>query len=521
MRSIFVRLPMMAKVALAPALVLACMLVVTASGLWTSAGSSRTLDALTQRNVPRLILAAEVRERLLATNALVMQSVAYAGAGMKADAISALDRRVGKELELTRERVGRLRAALAGDEGALARLGKLDAALARYAKAATDTLDMKDTELSTAAVMMSAADTAYGEARGVLDEIFSGEVAGVRGAGELVVASQALGNRTSLALTAAALVVGLIATWLTVRLIVGPLRAAVAIARDIADGRLRDDVRDPGRDETGQVLQALHEVVTRLSSLIGDIRRSACHIDTAAAEISSGNNDLASRTERTASSLQSTSSSIAQLAQTLQASAQTTTRARELAADAARVARQGGSDVDAMIGTMDAIGAQARRIAEIIGTIDAIAFQTNILALNAAVEAARAGEQGRGFAVVASEVRGLAQRSADAAREIRGLIGESTGRVSDGVDKVHAAGETMGRIVASIEQVSAMITQISGEAAAQAEAIHAVNDAVGEMDRTTQQNSALVEQSAAASESLHTQSAGLVKAISVFEVART
>jgi len=183
------------------------------------------------------------------------------------------------------------------------------------------------------------------------------------------------------------------------------------------------------------------------------------------------------------------------------------------------VAQQGGSDVAEVVKTMDAISVQAKRISEIIGTIDGIAFQTNILALNAAVEAARAGEQGRGFAVVASEVRSLAQRSGEAAKEIRGLIGASVEQVASGTSKVHAAGETMRRIVASIEQVSTMVAEISRATAEQADAIHGVNEAVSDMDKNTQQNAALVEQSAAAAESLRVQAAGLVQTISVFHVA--
>jgi methyl-accepting chemotaxis protein len=183
------------------------------------------------------------------------------------------------------------------------------------------------------------------------------------------------------------------------------------------------------------------------------------------------------------------------------------------------VAQQGGNDVAEVVKTMEAINVQAKRIGDIIGTIDGIAFQTNILALNAAVEAARAGEQGRGFAVVASEVRSLAQRSSEAAKEIRGLIGASVEQVESGSVKVQAAGQTMHRIVTSIEQVSTMVAEISRATAEQASGIQGVNHAVSDMDKNTQQNSALVEQSAAAAESLRVQAEGLVRAISVFRVA--
>ena len=194
-------------------------------------------------------------------------------------------------------------------------------------------------------------------------------------------------------------------------------------------------------------------------------------------------------------------------------------QATQLASSASNVAKQGGTDVAEVVSTMEAISVQAKRISEIIGTIDGIAFQTNILALNAAVEAARAGEQGRGFAVVASEVRSLAQRSSEAAKEIRGLIGASVEQVAAGTNKVYAAGQTMQRIVTSIEQVSTMVAEISRATAEQADAIQGVNDAVSDMDRNTQQNAALVEESAAAAESLRVQAAGLVQAVSVFHIA--
>jgi methyl-accepting chemotaxis protein len=318
-----------------------------------------------------------------------------------------------------------------------------------------------------------------------------------------------------------ALLLGGLLTWFIAHQIVVPLQAAVGIARDVADGNLSLREVRAASDETGQVLRALGEVTQRLNGMIGEIRNGAEQIDTAASEISNGNNDLASRTEQTASALQATSSSVAELANTIRLNAETSIRASQLAAESSHVAKQGGTDVAEVVATMDAISLQAKRIGEIIGTIDGIAFQTNILALNAAVEAARAGEQGRGFAVVASEVRSLAQRSSEAAKEIRVLIGASANQVASGTLKVHAAGETMRRIVASIEQVSTMVAEISRATAAQADAIHGVNQAVSDMDRSTQQNAALVEQSAAAAESLRLQAAGLVQTISVFHVAQS
>jgi methyl-accepting chemotaxis protein len=517
MKTIFDRLSLMAKVALAPALVLLCLLIVALYGLWMSRETSRTLDFLTQQSFVHVTMVAEAQERAVATNSMVMQSVAYTGASLKPAVIKALDQKINIELKATQQRLDRLREVLVDAESA-ARLMRVDAAYKKYTKAAVDTLDMKDADLSTAAVMMSAAESAYAETRGLLTEQFNYEVKAAQESGEHATASLATGNAASMIVAAIALAIGLVVTWYIARQIVQPLQSAVEIAREVADGNLRLHEVQAGRDETGQVLRALGEVAQRLNAMITDIRSGADQIDTAASEISIGNNDLATRTEQTASALQSTSSSVADLANTIKLNAETAIQANQLASDASRVAQQGGSDVAEVVKTMDAISVQAKRISEIIGTIDGIAFQTNILALNAAVEAARAGEQGRGFAVVASEVRSLAQRSSEAAKEIRRLIGASVEQVETGTSKVHAAGETMRRIVASIEQVSTMVAEISRATAEQADAIHGVNDAVSDMDRNTQQNAALVEQSAAAAESLRVQAAGLVQAVSVFRV---
>jgi methyl-accepting chemotaxis protein len=516
MKAIFDRLSLMAKVALAPALVMLCLLLVALYGISTSRQTTATLEQLTQRSMLNVILVAQAQERVVATNAMVMQSVASAGAGLKPDVIKALDQKISTELKESQKRIDRLREAFAGDTQATARITRLDAAFKKYTKAAVDTLDMKDVEISTAAVMMSVAEAAYGETRGLLGEQFDTEVQQAKAMGEQASSSLALGNTASITLTSVALAFGALVTWFIARQIVQPLQSAVSMAQDVAEGNLSLRQVHAGDDETGQVLRALGDVTQRLNGMIAKIRSGADQIDTAASEIATGNNDLAIRTEQTASQLQATSSSVADLAHTIGLNAQTATQANQLAAQASLVAQQGGSDVQEVVKTMDAISVQAKRISEIIGTIDGIAFQTNILALNAAVEAARAGEQGRGFAVVASEVRSLAQRSSEAAKEIRGLIGASVEQVSSGTEKVYAAGETMRRIVASIEQVSTMVADISRATAAQAHAIQGVNDAVTDMDQNTQQNAALVEQSAAAAESLKVQAQGLVHTISVF-----
>ncbi|MFY7867053.1 methyl-accepting chemotaxis protein [Roseateles sp.] len=309
------------------------------------------------------------------------------------------------------------------------------------------------------------------------------------------------------------------AVWLT-RSITAPLLQAVGVADAIAHFDLSHPIPKGGADETGQLLNSLQTMQNALLQLIGQVRGSTDSIGTASAEIAVGNHDLSGRTEQTASNLQQAAASMLQLTSTVRQTSDSAMTANQLASSAAEVAQRGGAVVGQVVSTMDEISASSRRISDIIGTIDGIAFQTNILALNAAVEAARAGEQGRGFAVVASEVRSLAQRSAEAAREIKSLIGASVERVESGTRLVQDAGSTMGEIVASVQRVSDIIGEISASAREQSDGIQQVNAAVTHLDQMTQQNAALVEESAAAAESLRDQSSRLSEAIGVFRLQR-
>ncbi|MBK7529440.1 methyl-accepting chemotaxis protein [Piscinibacter sp.] len=264
---------------------------------------------------------------------------------------------------------------------------------------------------------------------------------------------------------------------------------------------------------------ALKQALGRVQQTLLQVRASAGSVTTASDEIASGNHDLSSRTEQAASSLQQTASAMEQLTATVRNSAESARQANQLAASAAEVAQRGGTVVSQVVSTMDEINASSKKIADIIGVIDGIAFQTNILALNAAVEAARAGEQGRGFAVVASEVRSLAQRSAEAAKEIKGLIGASVERVDAGSKLVADAGQTMGEIVGSVKRVSDVIGEITVASGEQSDGIGQVNTAVTQLDQMTQQNAALVEESTAAAESLRTQAQKLAQALAGFRLA--
>jgi methyl-accepting chemotaxis protein len=270
-------------------------------------------------------------------------------------------------------------------------------------------------------------------------------------------------------------------------------------------GDLSTSIRTSGPAATTASLRALKTLQDELRKTIGAIRSGTHEVSTASSEIATGNQDLSQRTEQTASNLQQTASSLSQLTGNVRQSADAAAQANQLASSATQVARRGGAVVSQVVSTMEEINSSSKKIADIIGVIDGIAFQTNILALNAAVEAARAGEQGRGFAVVASEVRSLAQRSAQAAKEIKGLIGTSVDKVETGSKLVQDAGSTMDEIVASVQRVTDIIGEISAAALEQSQGIGQVNEAVTRLDQMTQQNAALVEESAAAAESLKDQ----------------
>ena len=314
------------------------------------------------------------------------------------------------------------------------------------------------------------------------------------------------------------LAIGAMAIVWLIKSIIRPLNEAVAVAQTVASGDLRSEVVVTSKDEIGDLLGALKLMQNNLSSIVGQVRTGTQTIHTATVEIAAGNLDLSSRTEEQASSLEQTAAAMVQLTTTVQQNNINATEACQLADTASTVAVKGGNAVEQMVQTMGSINESSKKIVDIIGVIDGIAFQTNILALNAAVEAARAGEQGRGFAVVASEVRNLAQRSAAAAKEIKELISDSVGRVEAGSRLVGQAGETMSEVVASVQKVTAIIGEISVASVEQRDGIEQINIAISQMDGVTQQNAALVEQAAAAADALEQQAASLAEAVSVFKL---
>jgi len=313
------------------------------------------------------------------------------------------------------------------------------------------------------------------------------------------------------------LLAGLIGFWL-IRAISRPLNEAVRIAESVAAGDLTQTIDVHSNDETGQLMQAMQAMNGSLADIVGQVRTGTETISVAARQIATGNADLSSRTEQQASSLEETASSMEELTSTVKQNAENARQANQLVQSTAEVAVKGGQVVGQVVDTMASIKDSSRKIADIIGVIDGIAFQTNILALNAAVEAARAGEQGRGFAVVASEVRNLAQRSAGAAKEIKSLIEDSVGQVDAGGKLVEEAGKTMGEIVTSVKRVTDIMGEIAAASQEQSAGIEQVNQAITQMDDVTQQNAALVEEAAAAAMSLQEQADVLAQAVSAFKL---
>ncbi|WP_246892448.1 methyl-accepting chemotaxis protein [Achromobacter xylosoxidans] len=322
----------------------------------------------------------------------------------------------------------------------------------------------------------------------------------------------------NLILSGLAVVLGGLFAWRVSKSITAPLAQAVSVAETVARGDLGQPILAVTRDETGRLLRALHDMQDKLAGAVRTIRAGSETISSAAGQIAAGNTDLSSRTEEQAASLEETAASMEELASTVKQNADNARQANQLAASASEVAQRGGAVVSAVVSTMGDISASSRKISEIVSVIDGIAFQTNILALNAAVEAARAGEQGKGFAVVAGEVRSLAQRSAQAAREVKTLIEASVSKVAEGAGQAENAGTTMQEVVASVKRVTDIMGEIAAASQEQASGIEQVNRAVSQMDEVTQQNAALVEEAAAAAGSMQDQAHALVRAVGVFRL---
>ncbi|HEY0824174.1 MAG TPA: methyl-accepting chemotaxis protein [Ramlibacter sp.] len=390
--------------------------------------------------------------------------------------------------------------------------------LARYNRLADDAIDTSTGDVSTGAMMMQNADSQYQAMVKNLDELVQFEKKLAQESYESAATASRTASFLLLAILLVAVAASVIAALLMSRAIVRPLHQAIRAAEQIAVGDLSTDVRVRGQDETADLLRALADMTHNLRQLVGEVAGGAHMVADTSAQIAQGNQDLSQRTEEQASTLEETASSMEELTSTVSLNAQNARQASQLAMGASDVARRGGQVVGQVVSTMAGISESSRKIGDIIGVIDGIAFQTNILALNAAVEAARAGEQGRGFAVVAAEVRNLAQRSAAAAKEIKGLIGESVDKVDTGAKLVDNAGKTMDEIVASVKKVSDLIAEIAAASEEQDAGIQQVNTAVTQMDQVVQQNASLVEEAAAATESMKSQAAALLQMVARFKL---
>ena len=328
---------------------------------------------------------------------------------------------------------------------------------------------------------------------------------------------QAMTN-TLLLIALSTVIIAVFIAFLITRSITRPLITAVTVSELIASGNLTIDIEANSLDETGQLLHTMKMMATQLKAIVGEVNQATSAVNLSASEIAQGSTDLSQRTEEQAAALEETASSMEELTSTVKQSADNAGQANQLAGAARTQAEQGGQVVDQAIAAMSAINQSSRKIADIISVIDEIAFQTNLLALNAAVEAARAGEQGRGFAVVASEVRKLAQRSADAAKEIKALIADSVTKVEDGSQLVERSGQTLQEIVGAVKKVSDIVAEIAAAAREQASGIEQVNKAILQMDQATQQNAALVEETASASQAMGDQATELQKLMGFFKL---
>jgi methyl-accepting chemotaxis protein len=446
-----------------------------------------------------------------------------AGSAKESDAARAEIQALHKRLDtnMTAMRAGLLKMGkpqlAAQVDAAMGRMTEVDASVDKVAQAKQRLLA---SEAAMTASLDRLKDTAQKQAR-----LGEAQVQGM--ATRQAEVSAAVDRRVQQSLAAilgiAGVIIGVSAviSWRTVRTVTRRLDEAVRVAEAVSQGNLATVADVRGNDETARLMGALRTMVGTLTGIVGNIRGAAAQIHVGSGEISRGNDDLSGRTEQQASQLQQTAAAVEELTATVRQNAESARHASALADEASGVASQGGQIVGDVVHTMSDIEASSRQIGEIVGVIDGIAFQTNILALNAAVEAARAGEHGRGFAVVATEVRALAQRSAEAARQVKAIVDTSVGKISTGADQVQQAGTTMQGIVDQVQRVTQIIGEIAQASSEQADSVSAVGAAVQQLDALTQQNAALAEESSAAAMGLRQQAEGLNQAIAAFRMADT
>ncbi|HEX2789615.1 MAG TPA: methyl-accepting chemotaxis protein [Steroidobacteraceae bacterium] len=506
------------KLLAAPLLTACVMLAAGQIDVVLAARNAAAERAAEQTRLHDLKTVSGLQDRLSLAHASVYRTLTLI-ASLDDKKIKAIRADVGLQLERIKHSFADVAAGYAQDPVLQSSIAQISAAIDNYQKQTDAAIDLSSVDPNTGIAAMQTADLTFSDlaqhAREVvahIDELSDSQAE----------ATAARTTHQNLLFAAIALMIATAAvsvSWLTQRRLVADLADAGRIAKRVAQGRLDTVPASSRQDEVGDVLRALSNMTVELNTTLRTVRDSSASIHTASVEITRGNYDLSSRTEETASSLEQTAVAIKEFGDSIMQTAESAQQAREFASSSADVARRGGNVVAQVVSTMDEIRANSRTIGDIVATIDSIAFQTNLLALNAAVEAARAGEQGRGFAVVASEVRSLAQRSADAARQIRTMIGASVDRVESGAKLVADAGSTMTDIVDSVQRVSDIIARISEAAAEQTRGIGQINGAVGSLEQMTQQNAALVEQSAAAADMLKDQASRLDALVQHFTLA--
>ena len=503
------------RLGLAFGLILCLLVAVAAVGLNSLVNADRVLTNVIEDDVKKLTLANALSEETHVVARVIRTVVLLDDAAAKPAEVAKINT-ARAAYDTNREALQKLPSSQAGT----ALLTKIDAAASEARAVNSDIikLAMENKDDEAIALLLSQSLPKVAAWQVLLDEFAELQKADI-------VAAEAAGHETTQrtitllgTLTVLAILLGAGAAWFITRSITRPMEQAIDLASHIRDGDLTFVVEMTGRDETAQLLTAMRDMQASLGRVVSDVRSNAESVATASAQIAQGNQDLSQRTEQQASALEQTAATMEEMGTTVRQNADSARQADQLAQSASTVAIRGGEVVSQVVETMKGISESSRRIADIIGTIDGIAFQTNILALNAAVEAARAGEQGRGFAVVAAEVRNLAQRSAEAAKEIKGLISASTDRVEQGTALVDQAGQTMNEVVASIRRVTDIVGEISSASSEQSNGIAQVGQAVSQMDQATQQNAALVEESAAAAAALRGQAGTLVQAVERFKL---